>query len=128
MVSIQEPKPYEMIKPQLKKSDKISIAFCKSCPTLLGFGKEEVNSFVKKLKRDDFNIVGIGTVPLGCHYPMVKKQRKNLKGNVIVVWGCDSYVYNVRELFPKRKVLPAMTTIGLGVVDKKTVHIVAKYV
>lgn len=127
MVSILEPKPYGVIKPLLRKSDRISIAFCKSCPTLLGFGEEEVNLFVKKLKRDGFNVVDIDTVSLGCHYPKVKEQHKNLKGDVILVWGCDSHVYNLKRLFPKRKVLPTMTVIGLGVADEEIVHVVNEY-
>lgn len=128
MVVIVEPRPYGLIKPYLKKSDSICVAFCKSCPTLLGFGEEEVTSFVKKLKKDGFNIVEINPVSSGCDYPKVKKQQKNLKGDVILVWGCDSYVYNLKRLFPKRKISPAMTTIGSGVADKEIVHVVSEYI
>jgi len=42
-----------------------------------------------------------------------------LHGNVTIVLACDAGVYNLKKLFPKRKIIPALDTIGLGAYDEK---------
>jgi len=49
--------------------------------------------------------------------PELKKDELN--GNVTIALACDSGVYNLKKLFPKRKIISALNTIGIGAYDHK---------
>jgi len=126
MSVVVELKPYEMIKPQLKKSDKIGIILCGICPIICGIGMNDMTKISKKLKEDGFNVVDMTVSADMCYFPNILKH-KDLKGNVAIILGCEAAVYNVGKLFPKRKVLSAMTTFGLASFKgKKNVYVVRK--
>lgn len=126
MATLLRTKPYGLIKSQLERSGKISIAFCTSCPTICKLGKEKVDQLARKLGKDGFNMANVSPVTLGCLLDQVKKQK--IKENTIIVWGCDSHVFNLRRVYPKRKIIPALTTVGLMVWDaKKNIHVVKEY-
>ncbi|MBA7671751.1 hypothetical protein ES703_79914 [subsurface metagenome] len=127
MAILLKERHYKLIKSQLKKNDTISIAYCTGCSGICGLGEKKVNQLSEKLKKNGFKIADMDSIPLGCLYDQVKKQKK-LKNNTTIVWGCDSYVYNLKRVFPKRKVIPALITLGLMVWDAKgRVHMVKKY-
>ena len=66
---ITESKPYGMLKPLLKKSDKIGIVACNSCANLCGGGGEEgMEILAKKLKKDGFNVVDKDIVGRPCYF------------------------------------------------------------
>jgi hypothetical protein len=127
MATLLEAKPYKIIKSQLKKEEKICIAFCNDCPNICELGKEKAKQVLNKLEKNGFNVDNIYSVHLGCLYDHVKTQ-KSLKGKTIIVWGCDSYVYNLKRQFRKQKVIPALNTVGLIVWDAKgKIHLVKEY-
>ena len=127
MATLLKAKPYKTIKFQLEQEDKICIALCKDCPSISGLGNEKAKQVLKKLEKNGFNVDGVYSVHLGCLYDHVKNQ-KNLKGKTILVWGCDSYVYNLKRLFPQQKVIPTLITLGLIAWDAKgKVHVVKEY-
>ena len=128
MTSIVEAKPYGLIKSQLEKSDEISISLCKTCPSFMDIGEEEMNQLAERLKKDGFNVIGMGATPIACSFPVVVKTQKNLRGNTIVVLGCDAHVYNLKRCFPHRKIIPALTTLGLGAIDGDgSLHVVKRH-
>ncbi|MBA7671752.1 hypothetical protein ES703_79915 [subsurface metagenome] len=128
MTSIVEAKPYGLIKSQLKKSDTISIALCTTCPSYMDIGKKEMSQLARRLEKDGFNIVNMGVTSTACSFPILTKKQKKLEGNTIVVLGCDAHVYNLKRLFPHRKIIPALTTLGLGAIDGDgCLHIVNKH-
>jgi hypothetical protein len=53
-------------------------------------------------------------------------KKSELKGNATIVLACDSGVYNLKKLFPKKKIIPALKTIGLGAYNHKGKIILVK--
>ena len=115
---VTKPKSYSWIKKQLKKSDKIGIISCNSCVRRCNTGGEKVmKEFVRKLKRDGYNVVDADLVGVACDFDQLKKDE--LKGDVNIIFACDAGVYNLKKLFPKKKLVHALKTIGLGVYNHK---------
>jgi len=111
-------KPHNKIKSQLSKKDKIGIVSCNACARMCGTGGEkELKILSKKLKKDGFNVVDEDLIGAPCMICQLKKNE--LHGDKTIVLACDSGVYNLKKIFPKRKIIPALETLGLAVVDKK---------
>ena len=111
-------RPYNQIKSKLKKSDKIGIVSCNSCARMCGTGGEkELKILSKKLKKDGYNIVDEDLIGAPCIMNQLKKDE--LHGNKTIVLACISGVYNLKKLFPKRSIVPALNTKGLAAIDKK---------
>jgi len=115
---ITESKPYGMIKGQLKKRYRINIVSCNSCTRMCETGgKEAMKKLSMRLRKDGFNVVDMDLIGMACDFDQLKKNE--LKGDVTIILACDSGVYNLKKLFPRRKIIPALDTLGLGVWDKK---------
>lgn len=115
---ITKAKPYSWIKKQLKKTDKIGIVGCNSCARMCHTGgKEEMEKLAAKLKKDLFDVVDMDLIGIACDMDQLK--REELKGDVTIVLSCDAGVYNLKKLFPKRKIIPALETVGLAAWDEK---------
>jgi len=115
---ITEMKPFGMIKSKLNISDKIGIVSCNSCPRICETGGEEAMKKIKnRLKKEGFNIVDNDLIGRACDFDLLKKDELN--GDTTIVLSCDAGVYNLKKLFPKRKIINALDTIGLGVFDHK---------
>ncbi|UZE94070.1 MAG: hypothetical protein IB618_00645 [Candidatus Pacearchaeota archaeon] len=111
-------KPYGLIKAQLDKKDKIGIVSCNSCAKLCETGGEkEMKKLAEKLKKDDFKVVDMDLIGVPCDFDQLKKDE--LHGDVTIVLACDAGVYNLKKLFPKRKIIEALDTTGLGAWDEK---------
>jgi hypothetical protein len=111
-------KPHGLIKSKLKKTDKIGIVSCNSCARLCETGgKKEMKKLASKLKKNRFNVVDMDLIGIPCDFDQLKKDE--LKGNVTIVLACDAGVHNLKKLFPKRKIIEALNTIGLGAWDEK---------
>jgi hypothetical protein len=54
---------------------------------------------------------------MACDFDQLKKDE--LKGNITIVLACDAGVYNLKKLFPNRKIVQALDTVGLGAYDEK---------
>ncbi len=115
---ITEIKPYGLIKSQLNKKDKIGIVSCNSCPRICETGgKEEMEKLAKRLKENGFDVVDMDLIGRACDFDLLKKDELN--GTSTIVLSCDAGIYNLKKLFPKRKIIGALDTIGLGVYDHK---------
>jgi hypothetical protein len=128
MTSIVESKPYGLIKSKLEKRDNISIALCTTCPSYMDIGKKEMRRLAKRLEKDGFSVLNMEVTPVACSFPVLEKNQKSLKGKTIVVLGCDAHVYNLKRLFPHRKIVPALTTLGLGAINGDgSLHLIKKH-
>jgi len=115
---ITEMKPFGMIKSKLKKDDKIGIVSCNSCPKICETGgEEEMKKIAKRLKKEGFNVVDNDIIGRACDFDLLKKD--DLHGTTTIVLACDAGIYNLHKLFPKRKIIGALDTIGLGAFDHK---------
>lgn len=124
---VTESLSYAKIKKQLKKKDKIGIVSCNSCARMCNTGGEaKMKELSEKLTKDGFNVVDTDLIGIACDYDQLKKDE--LHGNVTIVLACDSGVYNLKKLFPKRKIISALKTIGLGAFDEKGhIEVVKKF-
>lgn len=115
---ITELKPYGMIKSQLNKKDKIGIVSCNACARRCETGgKKEMKIMAARLKKDGFNVVDTDLIGIACNFDQLKKDE--LHGNTTIVLACDAGVYNLKKLFPRKKIITALDTIGLAAFDKK---------
>lgn len=115
---ITESKPFGMIKAELKKEDKIGIVSCNSCVRICETGgKEAMKELADRLKKEGFNVVDMDLIGMACDFDQLKKDE--LKGDVTIVLACDAGVYNLKKLFPNRKIVRALDTVGLGAYDEK---------
>lgn len=128
MTSIVELRPYGLIKSKLRKRDNISIALCTTCPSYMDIGKKEMKKLAERLEKDGFSVLNMEVTPVACSFPVLEKNQKSLKGKTILVLGCDAHVYNLKRLFPHRKIVPALTTLGLGAIDGDgSLHLIKKH-
>ena len=115
---ITKQKSYKEIKSKLKKGDSIGIVSCNTCVRRCDTGGEKVmRELARKLKKDGYNVVDTDLIGVACDFDQLKKDE--LKGDVNIVLACDSGAYNLKKLFPKKKLVKGLNTIGLGVYDHK---------
>lgn len=115
---ITKKRSYSSIKKDLKKSDRIGIVSCNSCARMCETGgMKEMKNFFGRLKKDGYHVVDMDLIGIACDFDQLKKDE--LKGDVMLVLACDSGVYNLKKLFPRKKIIPCLETIGLGAYDHK---------
>ena len=111
-------KTYESIKSQLCKEDKIEIAACNACAKICETGgQDKMNELAEKLEKDGFNVVDKTLIPRACSIDMARGLKH--KKDVLIILACDAGVYVLKKLFPEKKVINALNTIGLGTKDDK---------
>ncbi|MEA2006835.1 MAG: hypothetical protein U9O20_01605 [Patescibacteria group bacterium] len=71
----------------------------------------------ERLKGDGFKVVDMDLIGVACDLDQVKKE--TFDGDVIIVFGCDAAIYNVKKLVGNKKVMAALDTVGIGTRDKK---------
>ena len=120
-------KPYGLIKEKLNKEDKICVIACNACARMCETGGEkELNEITEKLNNDGFNVVSKLLVPVACDYDQLKRAKP--KGDIFIVLACDAGVFNVKKMFPDKKVIAALDTIGLGAWDESgDIHLVREF-
>ncbi|RLC39180.1 hypothetical protein DRH27_00365 [Candidatus Falkowbacteria bacterium] len=117
-MTITELIPYGIIKSQIKVDDNIGLVSCNSCVKFCETGGEEkMAEMAERLKKDGYKIVDTDLIGVACDLDQVKKE--TFDGDVIIVFGCDAAVDNIKKLAPDKKVLPALDTIGIGTRDRE---------
>lgn len=115
---ITKSKPLKEIIKGLKKSDKIGIVSCNACARRCDTGGEEgMKKLYQKLVKSGFQVVDMDLIGVPCDLSQLKKDE--LKGDVTIALTCDAGVYNLKRLFPKRKIIRALNTIGLAAYDRE---------
>jgi ferredoxin len=109
-------KPYGIIKGMLKKWKKTGIVSCNSCARVCETGgRKKMEELAERLKMDGYDIVDTALVPMTCNLDLAKKP--GYQADVLVVLDCDYGVYTLQTLFPSKKIVPALNTIGIGARD-----------
>ena len=70
----------------------------------------------ERLKKDKYNVVDTDLIGAPCMINQLKKDELN--GDATIILACVSGVYNLKKLFPKKKIISGLETIGLAAVDK----------
>ncbi|MGC9309277.1 MAG: hypothetical protein ACP5D2_01105 [Candidatus Nanoarchaeia archaeon] len=115
---ITKSRPYNSIKKELSKDDEVGIISCNACARICGTGGEKVmKQLARKLKQDGYKVVDMDLIGIPCD--MNQLQKSQLHGDVQIVLACESGVHNLKEIFPKHKIIAGLETIGIGAVNKK---------
>ena len=120
-------KPYGVIKGLLKKWKKTGIVSCNSCARACETGgQRKMEELAERLKTDGFDIVGTDLVPMACDLDLAKKPE--YEGDVLVLLACDAGVFTYQTLFPEKKIVAALNTIGLGARDRQgNIYVMKKF-
>ena len=109
-------KPYGVIRGMLKKWKTTGIVSCNSCARACETGgRKKMEELAERLKEDGFNVVDMNLVPMACNIDLAKKPE--YEGDVLVILGCVSGVFTYQELFPTKKIVPGLNTLGIGARD-----------
>lgn len=115
---ITKKRPYNGIKKELSKKDKIGVISCNACARMCKTGgREALEELAGKLKNDGFEVVDMDLIGTPCNIDMLEKNQ--LHGNAQVALCCDAGIENLKQIFPKNKIIPALKTIGLGAYNNK---------
>ena len=113
---ITSSKPYGIIKGMLKKWKTIGIVSCNSCSRACETGgRAKMMELAERLTSDGFDVITTDLIPMACNIDLVK--RPKYESEVLVVLACDSGVYTLETLFPSKKVVPALNSLGIGARD-----------
>ncbi len=74
-----------------------------------------MEELAERLKRDGFNIVQTDLIPMACNINLVKKPEYD--ADDLVILGCDAGVFTYQMVFPSKKIIAALNTIGFGARD-----------
>lgn len=71
-----------------------------------------MDEWADRLRDDGFSVVDEDLLPMCCNLDTVSKQEYD--GDILIVLACDAGVYTLQKLYPEKKVIAALNTIGLG--------------
>jgi hypothetical protein len=124
---VTEQKPFEAVVGGLPANSRVVVVSCNSCTRIMGTGgKEKMTEFAQRLKDKGFVVEQQVLVPVCCNTEMVK--RITVEAEHIVVLACDAGVYNLRQRFPKKNIVAALETLGIGVWGPNGQHILVRRV
>ena len=110
---ITSTKPYGVIEGWLQKGDKIGVVACNSCARICETGgRISMDEMADRLRDDGFSVVDEDLLPMCCNLDTVSKAEYD--GEVLIILACDAGVYTLQKLYPDKKVIAALNTIGLG--------------
>ena len=119
MKSITKQKPFDEIRQQLDKSDRLYIFGCGTCATMTKTGgREEVLAMKKHLEDSGKLITGWTVIPTACD-EMTEEALKEADGALrsvksVLVMACALGVYRL-SLYIDKPLIPALDTLFIGV-------------
>jgi hypothetical protein len=115
---ITNTKPYGVIKGMLRKWKKTGIISCNSCARACETGgRNRMEELAERLKMDGFDIVQTDLIPMACNIDLVKKPEYD--ADDLVILACDAAVFTFQTIFPSKRIISALNTIGFGARDNQ---------
>jgi hypothetical protein len=106
-------KPYGVIEGWLQRGDNVGVVSCDSCARICETGgRIGMDEMADRLREDGFSVVDEDLLPMCCNLDAVSKAEYD--GDTLVILACESGVYTLEKLYPDKKVIAALNTIGLG--------------
>lgn len=122
---ITKEKPYEEVKAQLNKDDKVGIVACNMCARICKTGgKDGMERLRKRLEEDGFKVVDTDLIGTPCVFEQLEATQ--LRGDVTLVLACEGGLHILKKIFPNKKLILALDTIGLGAVDESGEPVLVK--
>lgn len=120
MVSLTRAVPYEKIKEQLKKNDRIAVITCNTCPRFCGSGGvEKMEELSSKLRKDGFIVTDQIVLAAACINDYIVNTRLSGRLTAAVVLACDAGWSSIKQHLKDKNVVKGTETIGLVVVDRE---------
>lgn len=120
MVNITKAVPYENIKAQLKKDDRIALITCNSCVRFCGTGGVgKMEELASKLRRDGYVVSDEVTLVGVCLQDHVRNARLSKGVTAAVVLACEAGWTSVKQRLRDENVIRGTRTMGLVVVDRE---------
>ena len=116
---VTETRTFGLITSELDKGERISIISCNKCPRICGTGGDEVVKHLKeRFENKGFEVADTFVLAPACNETVAKQLIKNPQGDTLVVLACAAGNATVKRLFPDKKVVTALNTIGIGSYDE----------
>ena len=121
MKAITKQKPFDEIKQQLDRFDRVYIVGCGTCATMTRTGgREEVLNMKEHLQDLGKLVTGWTVIPIACDEMTEVAIRENngaiQNANCILIMACALGVHRV-SLYIDKPVIPALDTLFIGVED-----------
>lgn len=111
-------KPFGLVKSLLRKRKRVGIIACNSCARACETGgREKMNEMAARLQKEGYEVVQKELVPMACNVDMAKKPE--ILADELVILACDGSILTFQMLFPSKKFIPALDTLGLGARDNQ---------
>lgn len=121
---ITESKPIDVLKTMLDKQKRTGIVACNSHAAICNTGgRKRLVEMAERLKKDGYNVVQTDLISMPCSIDFVVD---GIDVDEFLILGCDAAVKSFQMLFPSKKVVPGLETIGLGARDAQGRIIVLK--
>ncbi len=121
MKSITKQKPFDEIKQQLDRFDRVYVVGCGTCATMTRTGgREEVLNMAEQLQELGKLVTGWTVIPTTCDEMTEVAIRENdgaiQMANCILIMACALGVHRV-SLYIDKPVIPALDTLFIGIED-----------
>lgn len=119
MVSLTQAIPYEQIRGQLKKTDRIAVITCNTCVRFCGTGGvEKMDELTSKLRRDGFTVTDQVVLTAVCINDYIMNTRLSGGLTAAVVLACEAGWSSVKQRLPDKNVVKGTETMGLVIADR----------
>jgi hypothetical protein len=120
MVNLTLPVPYEELKDQLSKDDRIAVITCNSCVRFCGTGGvAKMEELANKLRRDGYVVSDEVTLVGVCLNDHVRNTRISEGVTAAIVLACEAGWSSVKQRFREENVIRGTKTAGLVCVDRE---------
>ncbi len=118
---------YEDLKKQLTKDDKIVLWSCDTCVKHTGIGGyDKLTILENMLKKDGFNILTKELIGVSCVPDLIMDRKINItkkdifeEATVIIPLTCEAGWDELNEVFPEKKIIKVLNTVGVGICSEK---------
>ena len=120
MVSLTQAVPYETIKKQLKKDDRIAVITCNTCPRFCGSGGvEKMEKLASLLRKDGFVVSDQVVLSAACINDYIMNFRLSGGLTAAVVLACEAGWSSIKQRLKDKNVIKGTETLGLVIADRE---------
>ncbi|MFH1520236.1 MAG: hypothetical protein ABID61_01185 [Candidatus Micrarchaeota archaeon] len=113
---ITSSKSYDDLTGMLNKGKRLGIVACDSCSSSCDTGgRRKLDEITARLKEYGYDVVNTDLIPMPCNVDL--KEISGFDVDEFLILACDAAVNTFQMLFPSKKIIPGLKTIGLGARD-----------
>ena len=120
MVSLTQAVPYETIKKQIKKDDRIAVITCNTCPRFCGSGGvQKMEEMALHLRKDGFIVSDQLVLSAACINDYIMNARLSGGLTAVIVLACEAGWSSIKQRFKDKNVIKGTETLGLVIADRE---------